>query len=177
MNGMVRWRLTLPQIRMAALVAIDRRLFALEERLEPAHGGDDNWDDDIKGCCAEFAVALYTNLSWHGSVGKVGKNAVPDVGGMIEVKSMRVRNRRLVMHKDSKNLPHVCTFVDLPFVELHGWMHARDGKQDRYWCDPAKKNAHAYFIDPPYRPMAELCAWVDLEGWSKNERRGRQAVA
>ncbi len=142
---------------MATLVATQRRLWCQTNRIVPKHGSDDNWEDDKNGCCAELAVALYTNLFWDGSVGDTKQ---PDVGGCIEVKSMRQRDYRLVMHKDSHDLPHVCTFVDLPKIELHGWMHASEGKQSRYWCDPAKKGAPAYFVNRPYRPMPDLLDWI-----------------
>jgi len=173
MSQIIRIKLTVPQQRLVTMVATDRRLFCQERNIPPKHGSDDNWEDDKNGLYAEFAVALYTGLFWDGSVGNFEE---PDVGGCIEVKSMRERGYRLVLHRDSKDLPHVCSWVDPPYVELYGWVHARDGKQERYWCDPARKGAPAFFVPRPYKPMHELCAWAYLEGVNKYDR-GQKAVA
>jgi hypothetical protein len=115
----------------------------------------------VAACLGELAVAKAFNLFCSGSVGN--KEAV-DVGDILEVRSSARTNARLILHpKDKDDFPFVLVDVSTaPIIHLRGWIMGRDGKQRKYWTDPAGGRP-AYFISESHlRPMADLRPIVEV---------------
>lgn len=123
-----------------------------------ASDGNGSWEIHILGAQAEFATALYLNLSWDGSIGDY--KAI-DVGNRVNVRSVCSPNRRLLLHRaDQDDVPFVCVFAAPPRFSLIGWTLARDGKQDQFWQDPTHQDRPAFFV-----PHEALQAMPALQAW------------
>ena len=118
-------RLTYGQLSMASHVAIMRRASNMLKGLPPRYGasnGEGSWEMDINACCAELAVARYTNLFWCGSLNDFSAR---DVGGIIDVRSMTKSHYQLILHPDDPDgAPFVLVWTNPPEFELTGWMCA-----------------------------------------------------
>lgn len=92
----------------------------------------------VVGCYAECAVAKHLNKFWDGAIGNL---LAKDVGN-IQVRASELKSPSLILHPDDKDDDYfVCVSVDKNVVTLIGWLHARDGKQDRFWRTDVKNPA------------------------------------
>lgn len=154
--------LTWSEMLIATNIAAMRRIFALKANCGSTHGSkrpadEGAWEPDFFSCQSELAVAKYLNLFWSGSVGDVEGI---DVGGCVEVRTIRSSDHRLRLHEDDKDhLPYVLVYATPPLFDLRGWCYARDGKQRELWSDPTGANRPAYWIPQNsglLRPVSEL---------------------
>jgi hypothetical protein len=130
--------LTAAEMLVALYVSGMRRVSNLKRGVKPKYGAPEKfgaWEIDIMACQAEMAVAKHFNLYWAGTVNEWGSR---DVGGLIEVRSCRESQHKLIVHPDdTDDAPFVLVYPDPPVMTLLGWMRGRDAKADRYWSDPA----------------------------------------
>jgi hypothetical protein len=113
---------------------------------------------DVNGCCAELAVARYTNLFWCGTVNDVQAR---DVGGMVDVRSTTQRNHNLILHPDDDDeTPYVLVWTHAPEFDLCGWTFAGDGKLSEFWRDPTGGRPAFFVPRNLLRPMPELLDWL-----------------
>ena len=108
----------------------------------------------VHGALVELAVAQHFNLHWRGAM----RMREIDVGGCIEVKSIRRATDSLLLHPDSHDdLPYVLGLVErLPVVTLCGWILGRDGKRPEYWGDPVGGRPAFFVPQSALRSMPEL---------------------
>ena len=155
-------RLSLSQLHTAAMVGVRRNLYALGSERRKVHGGKEpgefgSFDNHIFAAMAEYAVALHFNLFWDEQVGTIDG---VDVGGCIEVRSIREDAHRLILHERDRtlrgHLPFVLVLSKPPVFTLLGWITCADGLAFEFWTDPGTSRP-AYFV-PRSRlnPMAEL---------------------
>lgn len=158
----VTMRMNYGQMSMAGHVALLRRLYCEMRNIAPKYGNNKCWDDDRNACISELAVANWLNLYWDGSVGDFKQR---DCGRMVDVRAIKKRHRKLILHPaDADDKPVVLALVDLPDVIMLGWSFARFGKLQQYWADPTGENRHAFFAPHSIlRPMSELRDWVALQ--------------
>lgn len=153
----VPMRLTYAQISIASMVATMRHVNNRKHGRPQRYGMTKFvWDAEIESCCAEMAVAALLNLYWDG--GTLNCYTERDVGGIVDVRWTDRANGRLILHKDDPD--------DVPFVlvtgtngayTIVGWLFARDGKRDEYWCDPTGEGRPAYFVpQKALRPVSEI---------------------
>ena len=152
--------LTPAELMISAHVANMRRVNSVKVGRPNRYGfdGDNAWDVDIKGACAECAVSKYLGRYWIG-MGTIGKVRACDVAPGVEVRWSKHATGCLILHpEDSDRSPFVfVTGSDLVYT-LHGWIPGCDGKQRKWWTDP-KQGRPAYFVtQSALRPMAELLA-------------------
>jgi hypothetical protein len=152
-------KLTYAQISMAAYVGVMRRTSNLKRGVAPKYGatnGPGSWDLEVISCCAELAVAKYLNLFWCGSIGDF---AAKDVGRLVQVRSTDKPTHRLILHpRDDDRDPFVLAImIGADTFDLCGWIFAREGKCDAFWCDPSGTGRPAFFVpNEKLRPMAQL---------------------
>lgn len=108
----------------------------------------------IIGAVGEACVAKYLNTFWLGT----GKFRGPDVG-TIQVRSRSKAHYQLILHEgDADDDIFVSVFVSEGVGELRGWLRGFEGKQSRYWSDPAGSRP-AYFVpNDALHPMGSLLA-------------------
>lgn len=131
---------------------------------KPRYGASENESEaiDIYSCRGEMAVAKYLNLFWSGSLGDY--KAV-DVGGLVEVRTVNKKGRRLIVHPEDRDwAPYVLVDAsDAPNMLLIGWMYGADAKNKDYWSDPTGMGRHAFFVpQDDLRYMDELKSLVSL---------------
>jgi len=112
---------------------------------------------DYIGAGGEMAVAALLGLEAEVFSEQSARRGSSDLPGRIDVKAAAQHNRNLIIkadEDDDKRLVFV-TVEDGEF-RIHGWIRAADGKQEKWWKDPAGGRP-AYFV-PKYslRPMDEL---------------------
>lgn len=155
--------LTWSEMQTAYLIAGQRRIMNMKKKLPgkygaPEHEGSEELD--IVSTRGEMAVAKGLNLFWSGSVGDYG---AIDVGGRVEVRTRTKHWHSLILHKADKNAaPYVLVDASsTPEFRLVGWLFGKEGKLEKYWSDPSKKNRPAYFIEQRYlRPISELVQYL-----------------
>lgn len=151
--------LTWPEMMTAYHVASQRRIMNMRKGLAGRYGapeGEGSEELDIISTRGEMAVAKGLNLYWSGSVGDY--KAV-DVGGIVEVRTRTQNWHSLIVHPgDHDWAPYVLVDASTqPNFRIAGWIYGADGKDEKYWADPSKKNRPAFFIKQEYlRPMDEL---------------------
>jgi hypothetical protein len=164
-------RLTYGQLSMAAHVAVMRNASNILKEIAPKHGASNaegSWEMNINSCCAELAVARYTNRFWCGTFNNFKAR---DVGGLVDVRSRSREDYDLILYRDDPDdVPFVHVWSHSPDFTLWGWMFASDGKKEEYWSDPSGKNRPNFFVPRRaqlLRPMSELLDWLkecDREG-------------
>lgn len=138
-----RIELTPSEITQAAIAGVMRQVESINKKLQPAYGAgtDGDWQKHIEGCLGECALARYLNIYWRGK----GKLRAPDVGDM-DVRTCTKPNHRLILHeRDDDNRKFWLVCGQNGIYEIKGWILGKDGKQSKYWLDPAGGRP-AFFI-------------------------------
>lgn len=152
-------QLTWPEMMTAYHVASQRRIMNMKKGLAGRYGApekDGSEELDIISTRGEMAVAKFLNLYWSGSVGDYG---AVDVGGLVEVRTRTKDWHSLIIHPEDRDwAPYVLVDSSMtPQFRIVGWIYGCDGKQEKYWSDPAKANRHAYFVtQEDLRDVSEL---------------------
>lgn len=142
-------RLEWSEVMLAGVAGIMRQIDSLKNQYRPAHGSgvSNDWQLHIEGCLGEMALSKYLGLRWCGK----GSFETPDVGG-VDVRTRSQQHYDLILHKkdpDDRKFWLVCGGNGIYTVK--GWIMGADGKQERFWKDPARTGRHAYFV-----PQSEL---------------------
>jgi hypothetical protein len=153
-------RLTFSEIALAHQVAGQRMILALKNKQSSRFGAVDGLSNDrlrmdLVGCLGEQAVAKACNRYWSPAAGEIG---VIDVGELLEVRSISNPDHSLILHtSDSDDLPYVLADVSgVPVVHIRGWIAGKDGKHEKFWCDPSTGRP-AYFV-----PQSQLRQFDEL---------------
>jgi hypothetical protein len=151
-------RLTFGEMSMGACIA-SMRYTSNIVRQRPHQHGQTSYRWPGADLCAEIAVARYLNLFWNGDVSNTKER---DVGGMVDVRACAPGLRLILHREDPDDVPFVLAWVTMPTIELMGWMLARDGKREEFWCEP--QPGRPCFLVPKHIPlhdMPSLRDWVD----------------
>lgn len=127
-------KLTYAEMQVAATVGIQRYLQNLKLKTEPAYGAEDNTAAsglDVLGCIGEMAVAKYFNKYWSGAVGNY---QAADVD-RYQVRSTMYRAGRLILHREDDPCIFILVIITHNLCKLAGWIHADDGRDEKYWKD------------------------------------------
>jgi hypothetical protein len=147
-DGMVT--LNAAEMRQGLLCGGERQIANLMQGRQDRYGADpaSGWNLHITGALAEVAAAKYLGRHWEG-MGALDNFKASDVKG-VEVRWSGVPY--LILHeRDKDDLPYLLVTGLGPSFTLRGWKLGADGKDQRYWGDPYKKNRPAFFI-----PVSEL---------------------
>ena len=159
---MIEVKLTLAEMQIAAHSGIQRQLQNLKNNAQPAHGaGNKNdWQLHIEGALGEMALAKHLGVYWDGK----GKMRAPDVGA-IDVRTRSKHSYDLIVHDrdDDARYIYLLTGGNGQY-RVHGGIHARDAKQERYWKDPAGGRP-AYFVPQAHlqNPSTELAEIMETQ--------------
>lgn len=158
-------QLTWDEIRMCCIEAAIRSVRAKKKGISPAYGMTTAFFDSLRidcmGCYGEVAVAKGLNLFWTGQ----HEMHSPDVGRVIEVKTIDQNNKNLIVHPISKNDAIYSVLAQInsaTTVEIVGWIKTADGRRPEYVFEG--RPGHKIFLVPrnSLRPIAELP--LELEG-------------
>jgi len=134
--------LTPSEMRLAALVEVERRVDNLYNYRAARHGADDGWTIGIEGAAAEMAFAKMIGVFWSGAVGNLKAKDV----GLLQVRSTQRDDGCLILHKwDSDDDVFVLMVGTAPRFDCRGWLRAADGKTEEFWRDPIGGRP-AYFV-------------------------------
>lgn len=137
--------LTTAEIMEVGICGVMRQVENIKNDAKPAYGADDkaDWQLHVEGCGAERAVAKYLNLYWPGK----GRMREPDVGGLVEVRSIDKPNNRLILHEKDADDKAFCLVYGLNGTyTIKGWIWGKDGKREDYWSDPGRNGRPAFFV-------------------------------
>lgn len=143
------------ELHLAAQMGCMRQISNLFQGRQDAHGCsvEVGWQVHIEGCAGELAVAKYLNLFWNGNF----ENLKADDVGQFQVRTADSHGKRLILHdKDPDDRIFILATGMAPRFLIQGWIKAEDGKQSRYWADPAYGRP-AYFVPKEVlQPMDSL---------------------
>ena len=130
---MTEIKLSAGEIVQAAIVGVMRRIQNIRDGNNHKYGASQAtaWQMDIEGALGELALAKHLNIFW-----SKGKPRDSDVGEF-QVRTTAKHNNRLILHKDDDDDARYYLITGLNgCYRVQGWIHGRDGKQERYWEDP-----------------------------------------
>lgn len=136
-------KLTSAEIMMAAQAGIMRQVENIKNSSQPYYGASEtsDWQLHIEGCLGEFALAKYLNIWWGGKGNKRGNDV-----GEYDVRTRSSHSYDLILHKnDPDNRIFWLITGNNGSYKIHGWILGKDGKNEKYWSDPAK-NRPAFFV-------------------------------
>lgn len=146
---------TYEEIQLSATVGLLRRMDSIRNSrtLRWGQTKETVWQDDIVGAQAEGAFAKFARRYWTGAQGMQRT----DVCGY-QVRGTVMHDRRLILHNsDADDDPFVFITGTDGVHLIRGWIHGRDGKQNRFLADPLKKKTGGEHSRPAYFvPVAEL---------------------
>jgi hypothetical protein len=148
------------EMRYVAYVGVLRQQAAVEKGRPEPYGAPprDPTENHALGAAAEYVVSRTLGRHWYAVLERV--TGAPDVFPNIHVRSTTYANGRLILHDTARD-PEDGTFVLVtgtpPTLTMVGWIHGANGKQTRWWGDPARKGRPAFFVpQAALRPMSEL---------------------
>jgi hypothetical protein len=154
-NERVQIRLLWSEVMLAVQAGVMRRLSALKAGQSGVYGASSvgAWDHDINGAIAELACAKWANVYWNGTVGLIG---APDVGRW-QIRSKVSSDHRLVVRPtDANDEIFVLVLLQLPNVQLCGWLYGADAKQQG-WLKEYPPRPAMYFVEEAFlQPMKTI---------------------
>lgn len=148
--------LTPQEIRMAALIGVERRIESLGSHRAGAAGraasaSGPGWDIDIEGACAELACAKALRLYWPGTVGSFHE---PDIPPDVQVRWTAHEDGKLIVRADDDNTHKFVLVIGIaPRYHIAGWIYGADAKQAG-WAQAPNGRPAAFFV-----PQADLRAF------------------
>ncbi len=148
----------------AAGYGFQRQLNAIENnRRDPDEYYSNKWQNHIEGALAEYAVAMYFDVTWQQTVGQCGRLDV----GPFEVRQTGYRTGELVIQTDEHHpdAPFILVVGDYGKYKIAGFVpRARDFMNKDFETTKVKGRRPAFWI-----PQAKLtpiaAAWPMLEKW------------
>jgi hypothetical protein len=126
----IRVSLSSFELRFAAYAGIERRINAIRRQLAQLHGADSRkqeWQIDIQGAIAEFALAKHFNRYWEPVTNGDLQSLDGDVQ-RLQIRSTTWSQGHLFIHdRDKKNVPFILAIVTDKYVDFVGWVFGKDG--------------------------------------------------
>ena len=142
--------LTSHEILHAAMAGVTRNVTALRDHRALENGrADSGWENHINGALGEYAVAKVLGRCWSPAVGVLDTDT-GDLPGNWHVKSTTRRNGRLIVRRqDPMEMTYALVVLDLPHVEVVGWIPGEFAKLEEFWEEEDRaRGIHqaAYFV-------------------------------
>ena len=129
---MIEIKLNRQELRAAAYAGVERRLNGIGKNRPALYGAGDRkneWQIDVVGAIAEYAVAKYLNVYWEPATNTDCLDELPGDVGTYQVRSTGWPNGCLLMHPRDKNeAPFILAVVNDKTVTLKGWLYGFEGK-------------------------------------------------
>lgn len=129
----MRVELTQEEMRVAALIGVERRLRAIARNRQHRYAwtGEAVWAIDIQAAGAELAIAKAIGRYWTDTA---EPDAHGDVGDGVQVRWTKRENGCLLLHPTDPDA-HVYVLVtgEMPVFEVPGWIRGAHGKDERFW--------------------------------------------
>lgn len=120
------------ELRAAAYGGIERRLSAIAKNRPAFYGADtrnNEWQIDIIGSIAEYAVAKHLNKYWEPATNTQNLADLPGDVDTYQVRSTCWPNGQLIIHqRDKDEAPFILAVVTRNIIELKGWLYGHEGK-------------------------------------------------
>ena len=145
------------EIRIAALVGIDRYLRAIARARTPnLRTTVNNWEAHIVGALGECAVATALDLHWN--AGSPDLDHDGDLARLQIRATTRSSGGLIVRPRDDDLSVFVLVIEDPPRFYLPGWITGAEAKSERYYRDPDSSIGDPYFLVPQsaLRPLDYL---------------------
>ncbi len=144
------------EVRMAAMVAVERRIQAMEKSFKgfqrynlTCRTQSEKWGNEIESTMAEAATAKGLGIFWNGSINTFKNHA--DLLEDIEVRWTDKTDGKLIVRPDDADSKwYILTIGETPEFEIRGAIQGREAKQERWLTNPGKGEP-AYFV-----PQTEL---------------------
>lgn len=136
-------KLTPLEMRLAAMVGVEREIDALANNRRLTYGADPAlvFANHIIGAFGEYAVAKVLRSAW----GSTMPDYQGDVGS-VHIRTTAHPRGNLILHPaDRAEDPHILVRGNLDSWELMGWCYGWEGQQERYWRDFGN-NRPAFFV-------------------------------
>lgn len=120
-----------------------RNIEDIEKGIKPKYGAgfDMSWQKDIHGACCEMALAKHKELPW--SKGEMWEDDV----GPFQVRGAGPKGRLILHPSDADDKKFYFVRGEKNVFVIKGWILAKDGKQERFWCNPkGDKDTAAFFV-------------------------------
>jgi len=141
-------KLTPSEIYWAACVGVMRQTQNIQNKKRQMYGVDaatKDWQVHIEGALGEMALAKHLGIYWSGK----GEMKEPDVG-VVDVRTTPLNDGRLILHPNDDDERKFWLLTGYNGVyDVRGWIYGVDGKQKKFWSDPAG-NRPAYFVKQKY---------------------------
>ena len=135
--------LTLFECEMMAALGVKRRLVSIRDKRVDKIAPQ--FDADIVGAIGEYAVARALGKPFQPLLNTF---KLPDVGEL-QVRATRWPRGHLIVREDDPEGVYVLVTVNEPRAEVHGWLTAKEARQDKYWGNPDETRAACWSV-PQY---------------------------
>jgi hypothetical protein len=134
------------QILMATHIGLMRQTMNTRDGKKHAAGLTDarDWQIHCEGCLGEFAVAVFLDAHWCGSVGNY---EAPDVSDCVEVRTTDSMQKELVIRrKDKDDRIFVSVVGKNGTYTIRGWIYCWEAKKRKDWFKTFDHRPKAYFV-------------------------------
>ena len=140
----VEVKLNRQELRAAAYAGVERRLNGVGKKRPQLYGAEERkseWQIDIVGAIAEYAVSKYLNVYWEPATNTERLSDLLGDVGAYQVRSTSWPQGCLLIHpRDKPNAVFILATVNDHIVTLQGWLYGHEGKSvgefkgnDTFW--------------------------------------------
>jgi hypothetical protein len=152
----VNVELTIEEARVAAMIAVERRLRAIARGREHRFNwnGEGAWENDLHATGAELAVAKALGRYWTDTA---APDSDGDVGAGVQVRWTRHPGGHLILHPSDHDMHRYVLVTGLmPRYTIRGWCSGVGGKRGNFWRGGLERPA--FFV--PQSALRELSTLV-----------------
>ena len=121
------------ELRAAAQAGIERRLNGIAKKRPQLYGADsrhNEWQIDIIGSIAEYAVAKHLNIYWEPATNIDRLDTLPGDVAHYQIRSTCWPTGQLIVHERDKNeAPFILAIVNNNEIRLAGWLYGYEAKK------------------------------------------------
>lgn len=139
------------ELRLAAVVGVERQLAAMRLARPEIYGWDanrDRWGTHIEAAAAEMAFAKHRGNYWLPLAEDPAK-LDGDVG-KAQIRSTQRPDGSLLLHaRDADDAPFILLTGTAPTFVIAGWIWGRDGKHEKWWRETDRNGRRlrpAFFV-------------------------------
>ena len=151
------------EVAVADLVGDRREALNFGDRVALQRKPGESLAQHRANALAEQSVAKFYGLYWTG-LGK-GSDGRADVGGKLEVRSVRVEHHGLIARTPDPHRPHILVYVASPDCYLHGWLFPDEVRIERNLHRNSPKGPSAFWVAK--RDDLRPCPQQDPGQWNE----------